>query len=539
MPSRYHKPDARTPLLYDSLSGKLVGTVGNDGQEYALDGSLLDDENPDPMGGSSQVINLAREYGLRPGDDITAALRDAMSLGRKIHIPGTPPGADNDWILTDDLPLASFDQIIEGDGFGTTRLRSVVADKHAFRAGALAANRLRLRDMKIQTLGTGSPLYFPSNAAGSMYWSEFNGLILLADNANAMHLGAEFHTMVRGCQAESQQMHAFFVSGGNTTMFEGCYALGCGADKAGYRSLGGGQFNSCNGINFGGMNFWFGSSATPSGIAGVGAADANDAFAGNTIVWAQLINCNMEAFTKYGVKSIFQGNIKIDGGKFASNVAGYVAFVDAGANHDITLSNRPRQDVAGSRQAYVADGVATPLVADYNRRATTARYLALNETALRQTGIMTSATSVRPMASVSNAETSWTTMVMRGSTTPGTSVIGTQLRYEMRGESVRLHGRIVLTTKDAAMAGAIRLENLPVMPNETVGNAGMAILTRCDGLTLGTTNTQFVVQANSGQNYLQLRQIGGNNNISDVNATQIAQGAELFFDLTYWGHATA
>lgn len=478
-----------------------------------------------------EFINLARDYNLSPGADITAALRAAMATGKRIYIPGTPSGSANDWLISDDLPLLVFDQIIEGDGINSTRIRSTVADKHAFKAGALSANRMRLRDMKIQTLGTGSPLYFPSNAAGSVYWSEFNNLILLSDNANAMHLGAEFHTMIRGVQAESQQMHAFFVSGGNTTLFDGCYALGCGAEKAGYRSFGGGQFNSCNGINFGGSNFIFGPQSSTT--------DTNDPLLANAIVWANLINCNMEAFTKYGIKSGFQGNIHIDGGKFTPSIVNYVAYVDAGSNHRVTITNNTRMDVAGTRVAYVADGITTPLVADFNRRVVSARYFAIGETATRQTGIMSSATSVRPMSSISNEEAAWTTMVMRGATTPGTSVIGSQIRYEQRGESIRLHGRVVLTTKDAAMAGAIRLENLPALPNESVGNAGMGIVTRFDGVTLTGGYTNVVCRIDSGQNYLKLQKVGSGLNAADINATEIIQGAELFFDITYWAAATA
>jgi hypothetical protein len=216
-------------------------------------------------------INIARDFGLRPGQDITAALNEVLSQKRAWYLPGSDP-LDGDWLFSDDLPLKSFDQIGRGDGMFATRLRSTVANKHGFCRGALAANRLRLKEMWVKTLGTGSPLYFPFAAAeaGIMYGSEFNGLRVTAQNANGMHLGLEFQTAVRGCWGESDTMHSFFLQGGNTTKIDGCYAIRCGPNKAGYRSLGGGEFTSANGIDSGGSCFWFGGT-------GVDAADPQTA----------------------------------------------------------------------------------------------------------------------------------------------------------------------------------------------------------------------------------------------------------------------
>jgi hypothetical protein len=67
----------------------------------------------------------------------------------------------------------------------------------------------------------------------------------------------------------------------------------------------------------------------------------------------------------------------------------------------------------------------------------------------------------------------------------------------------------------------------------------MGVVTRFDGVTLTGGYTNVVVRVDSGQNYLKLQKVGSGLAIADVNATEIAVNAELFFDITYYFAATA
>lgn len=478
-------------------------------------------------------INVARDFNLSPGADITAAMLQVLNDGRGWYLPGTPLGAGNDWLVSADLPVSRSDNKGRGDGRSYTRIRATHTNGNIFTWGAGAYVLMHLADMRLTASGTGSPLYFPYDAGKLLYGSEFENLHCISIDGNGMHLGSEFQTAIRSTWAQSDTMHAFFVQGGNTTIFDNTYAIKCGAEKAGYRSFGGGQFNSCNGINSGGSNFIFGPQTVTT--------DTGDPSTANALVWATLINCNLESFTRYGIKSTFQGYIHMDGGKFTPNASGYVAYVDLGNNHVMTLVNNPRMDIAGTRQANVADGISVAPAADFFRRGVSAKYVAVGETGTsnRLTCLSSGASSVRPMASISGETKNITTLAFRGLTTPGTSVTGLATRWEQRGETVHIYGRVLLTTKDAAMAGSVVLENLPALPNESAGTAGMGVCPRFDGVTLTAGYTQLVIQANSGNNYLRLRQTGPNVPMIDLPATQIAQGAELFIDIEYWAAATA
>lgn len=476
-------------------------------------------------------INIARDFNLSPGADITAAMLAVLDDGRGWYLPGTPLGAGNDWLVSADLPVTRSDNKGRGDGRSYTRVRATHANGNIFTWGSGPYVLMHLADMRLTSIGTGSPLYFPYDAGKLLYGSAFENLHCIAVDGNGMHLGSEFQTAIRSCWSQSDTMHAFFLQGGNTTIVDNCYAIKCGNDKAGYRSLSGGQFNSCNGINSGGSNFWFGSSSV-AGPWGAGGADANDPFTGSTIAWAQLINCNMEYFQRYGIKTEFQSYIEVIGGKFAPREdTGYAALIDLGGTSLCTLQNRPRVDYGSAvRVAYPADGLASAVAADYNRRGAAGKFFTNNETG-RMMALGTATPT--PMPSNVSDVSVYSSLSIQGSTTPGASVTSSAVRVKIDGDSCRIWGRVILTTKDVAMAGNIRIVNLPYAPNASVGVCGIGVIGRANLVTPSGGNTSFSCEINSGTNYIKVIQTGNGSTAAEVPVANMAQGGEFAFDITY------
>lgn len=473
----------------------------------------------------SDLINIARDFNLSPGADITTALQTAIADGRRWYLRGTPAGAGNDWLVSANIPLNSNDIHGYGDGRTATRIRATHSAGHIFTWGTGPYVIVQLSGMRLTSINTGSPLYFPYDATKMMYGSTLRDLQCLAVDGNGVHLGAEFSTALKNVWAQSQTMHSFFLQGGNTTLLEHCYAFGCGPDKAGYRILGTAQLNSCNAINFGGSIYRLGAASATGG-----AADANDPYTGNSIANVQLINCNMENFTKYAIRGSFQGYVSIMGGKIAPNTTSYVAFTRFDGPWEVRLFGRPRIDAAGVRVAWPEDGVPAALSADWSRQFTNVVYTSDDDYGFQMSVDTGTPTPFRTHASRGTAVTG---MTFRGSTTAGSSVCASSIQRQQQGDSVRLHGRIILTTKDPAMAGNVRIGPLPVLPNASVGLAGSGIVGRANLISLTGANTQFFVEVTSGTDYFTLLQRGPSGSAQAVPVSSLAEGAELAFDLTY------
>lgn len=467
-------------------------------------------------------INIARDFNLAPGADITSAMQTAMVDGRRIYLPGTPTGDANDWLVSAALPLASYDQVIEGDGWAATRIRQITPDAHIFTNGAFVAQRVRLNGMWLKAVnGLGSPLYFPTDGAKAMYNSRFSNLVLSADQRNALHVGAGFQITVEQCWAESNGGHAFFVNGGNTTYFENCYALKCGPGKAAYRSPGGGQFNSCNSLNGGSHCFWF-----ASGFGGP--TDAWDPNTNAAVPFAQLINCNMESFTGVAIRNGFSGWVNVIGGKIGGNTTlGYVTHVLAEGPCTTKFYN-VRRDPIGFRVADASLGLPTPALGDFVRTAVNGRFHFDDE----QQMVYTTA-GAGERADTNQYRAVGLTLTFAGSTVAGTNALTSACFTKQTGDSQQVWGRLTLTAKDAAASGDARFVGLPVNGRGTSQLPGAGVVARYSGITLTAGYTQLGVEVPTGANHIELWQSGSGLAPSKVNVSQVAVNAQIDFSIGY------
>ena len=141
------------------------------------------------------------------------------------------------------------------------------------------------------------------------YDSTFENIYIQSKgNSFDCSIGA-FSTKFNSIRAASTSGHSFVVYGSNTNEWNNCYAVQCGSNKAGYRLTGSINLENCNGLNHG--DYWgvFGSDISGS-----------DGFQGDfpisTYPEIILTNCNIEAFTKGGIRVETNWKIfNINGGK--------------------------------------------------------------------------------------------------------------------------------------------------------------------------------------------------------------------------------
>jgi hypothetical protein len=192
-----------------------------------------------------------------------------------------------------------------------------------------------------------------------VYLGELRNMIL---ESGGIALAARrfFSMVVSNIAGVSVNDHTFRVSCGPGTSWISCYAIECGAGKAGYRLLGIINMLGCNGLNSG--DWW--------GIFGQDTAasdgyQADFSVAGNDFPDINLIGCNLE---EYASKSTNGGGLLIHntyrhfnmiGGKFDRNnlSTGYKAIVHARKG-----SNSPEQPIRLAPGS-VFPGAGTPSLA--------------------------------------------------------------------------------------------------------------------------------------------------------------------------------
>jgi hypothetical protein len=503
-----------------------------------------------------------------------------MQDGRKIELPGKNVGGPFVMNITDDLPIYTFDQTIEGHSFSNTIIQQMTTGKDVIRNGALAANRLSISNVWLKTkagvsrgVWAGATVYtvddvvsvdanpagvladtrkpyvclvahtattfaadlaasrwgrapsaiympFAPAEAGIVYLAEFNRM-RFDGLGDALHLGVAFNNSVRNSWASSVAGHSFYEQGGNTSTYDSTYALICGPDKAGYRSPGGATYISCNGINSLGSIFWFGGVPT----------DTHSAQTSSGIFSSLMLRCNAEKFTKYGYKLRGEGIIRIDGGAVGGVVGtNYIRHIDAAGSCSVIMQVRPKFFDDGTRVADASEGVSVAGLSALNIASANSKFLVEDGPVLLVT---TAGINPKPAFMDQQALIAFTPTI-EGSATPGAQPITGQTYYWLERGGVRVKGRTTLGTKDATMAGTLRLGNLPYTSNASIALGGAGVVSRYDLVTLGAGYTQLGVEVGASANFATFLKGGNSVAAGVVSAADVVTGS--IFDYDFWYH---
>lgn len=237
-------------------------------------------------------------------------------------------------------PLSIPKQFIEifGDGMWASVVNFGTTAGGGLTTAAIQYLRPMFRDFALRgDAGSGTALNL-GNITGQVYLGEIKN-VHLQSGANAMYAPLFFSMLMQNVAATSYSGHSFVVACGPGVTWNSCYAVVCGAGKAGYRLTGFINMIGCNGLNSG--DWWgiFGQDIT-----------ATDGYQndfpglGNVYFDAQLIGCNVEEYASVSTNgggfllhSPHYG-FKFHGGKFDRfNLStGYKAIIQARISGNIS-----------------------------------------------------------------------------------------------------------------------------------------------------------------------------------------------------------
>jgi hypothetical protein len=244
-----------------------------------------------------------RRYGADPTGlaDSTAAVQTALNARQHVYIPaGT-------YLITSPLSNAVAGRRVYGDGPQTSILKPVGPISTLINSAPL--NIVTMDNFGIS--GDSSTLDGITQAAGTTLASSVFENIFVTVGGRAFYLFEEFSTQLVNCNASSYNNNVFELQGGNTTRLAGCYAVQVPAGYYGYRLYGGGQLDSCNGIDSPNGGDW--------GLFGAVASKGDPA---TMAYYVSMTNCNIEDFDNYGVRLRGTGYAKLSGGSFQAKATG-------------------------------------------------------------------------------------------------------------------------------------------------------------------------------------------------------------------------
>lgn len=164
----------------------------------------------------------------------------------------------------------------------------------------------------VSASGTGKAIDF-SPITGEVYLGEIRN-IYLSSVGDGFYAPLFFSMLMSNVACSSSTGHSFRVACGPGVLWNACYALNCGPNKAGYRLTGTVNMKGCNGLNSG--DWWgvFGNDTTASD-------GFQSDFAGNDYPDVNLDGCNIEEFSSLTVNGggvmlhNAYKNVQINGGK--------------------------------------------------------------------------------------------------------------------------------------------------------------------------------------------------------------------------------
>jgi hypothetical protein len=126
----------------------------------------------------------------------------------------------------------------------------------------------------------------------------------------------------------------------------------------------------------------------------------------------------------------------------------------------------------------------------------------------------------------------WTPRIF-GSTTAGVQTYAAQIGAFVRvGRIVMLNAKIVLTTKDAAMAGDVTIDGLPFTSNASLGDA-VVTAGYIQFITFAAGYTQLCGLIPNNTSQIRLRQTGSNIVAQVVDATAISGTMQITLSAIY------
>lgn len=131
-------------------------------------------------------------------------------------------------------------------------------------------------------------------------------------------------------------------------------------------------------------------------------------------------------------------------------------------------------------------------------------------------------------------EGSWTPVLV-GSTTAGTNTYSIQAgQWFRRGNKVHAKGTIAISTKDAAMAGALSITGLPFTSEAVTNGNAMAHISMWGGFTMASGHTFLAGYVTPNTTSIGIRKSGSALALSTVPATDCPGATiDLYFDVTY------
>lgn len=281
------------------------------------------------------VVNV-KDFGA-VGDNVaddTAAIQAAIDAcsstvqqgAKAIYLPA------GEYRITSALSIPKEFIEIFGDGMWASAINFGTSSSGGMTTAAIQYLRPMFRDFAIRGSNSGGGIALNlSNIYGQVYLGSLRNIHLQSDG-NAMYAPRFFSMIMDNVAATSWSGHSFVVACGPGVTWNSCYALVCGAGKAGYRLTGIINMLGCNGLNSG--DWWgiFGQDTT--------ATDGyqND-FPGLGTVYSDsnLVGCNIEDFASVSTNG---GGImlhapwydfKMIGGKMDRSAlsTGYKAFIQA------------------------------------------------------------------------------------------------------------------------------------------------------------------------------------------------------------------
>jgi len=120
------------------------------------------------------------------------------------------------------------------------------------------------------------------------------------------------------------------------------------------------------------------------------------------------------------------------------------------------------------------------------------------------------------------------TPVVAGMTTAGTNSYSTQVgNYTKIGNKVFFQLSVVMTAKDAAMSGGVKITGLPFTSNSTPSLYSMVPLVP-NNVTFGTTRPMLLADIPAGSNFIQCVQAGNGVGNALMDSSALASNSELY-----------